>query len=912
MITRIPYLQVLLGLFLCIQLPLYVIAQDNKLESVGKSTNDEETDSLSNSTTIVDAKEFNRGLINNPLQLIQGRISGLMISKSGSNPNEELILRLRGVQTIGASSDPLIVIDGFAGADLSSIDPADIASIEVLKDVAASSIYGIRGGNGVILINTKTGGSGNSGVRYTSAVSFDKVQQNLSYMSAGEYRRLANASDFGSDTNWLEEVTRTGISQVHNLSLFGGGNHTSYYASANYRGVEGIAKNTGFDRISTRLRISNVFLKEKAKIELVLATTNSNQKLGFNDVFRYSVSTNPTLPVYYDGTTGITDVGGYSERDLFDNYNPLSIAEQAINDRNNTLLLGTLRGEFDFEYFIKGLSLSFSYSNQSKSILSGTYFPSTLKYGNGSNNNGVATKSSSQESTNLMEAKVNFRRETTSLDYSLTGGYSFQGFKNDQFDMQGGNFPTDAFGYNNMAAAQDFANGSGYVNSYASSHKLIAFYGLLDLNINDLYFINASARHEGSSRLGQNNKWHLFTALSLGARLDKLLGIGAFDYLNARISVGSAGRIPESSYLSLQRFGPAGYTFQNGSYSPSYSAISNENVDLGPEITHEVDIGFDFSFQNSKIFGSFDWYSRNTKDMILPVQAPVPPNLFGQTFVNLGQIRNKGIELSINWDLVKSKALNYTTNFTLATYNTTVISLSNDQYSFGDKGVLFRGTGGMGGGSRILRIKEGEPFGDFWGPVFNGMISNGMPMFADLNGDGGFCYCNDDRKVIGNAMPDWSLGWGHSISVGKFEINMFFRGVFGHDIFNEYRADYENLESTTVGNWNVVTTRNFNPSIKRAMHSNLHIENASYFKLDNITLGYRLPNIEKLGVSEAQIFITGQNLFTLTKYSGVDSEVRYIDMGRYSGDEDPMVPGIERKNTYFPSRTISFGIHLGF
>ncbi len=874
-----------------------------------------------NAIVRIEESHFNRGLINDPLQLIQGRVAGLIIARPGGDPNGDYVTRLRGVQTISGSAEPLIVIDGFPGASLSSVDPADIENIEVLKDVAASSIYGLRGGNGVILIKTKSGESGRIQTRYSGAVSFDKVQQNLSYMSGEEYRRINGSVDFGQNTDWVEEVTQTGVSQVHNLSISGGTDHTSYYGSFNYRGVEGTAINTGYDRINGRFRLKQTFLQELAKIGLWIASTNDNKQLGFNDVFNYAASTNPTLPVYYQSYPFgyVENIGGFSERQVFDSYNPVSIAKQAVNDNRESIISGGLSGEIDLGSLVQGLGASLIISSQTINNLNGQYFPSTLKYGDGYNRNGFATRSTNKNTSNFSDVRLHYQHKTPKLDYSLAGGYSYQNFVEEQFGMEGGDFLTDAFLYHNMGAAQDFYNiypwgfTPGEVYSYKSSHKLVAFYARGDLSFKEILYINAIARYEGSSRFGQNKKWALFPAISVGFRIDKLLETDAFDLLQARISVGSAGRIPESSYLSLQKFGPAGLMYYNGTTMNSYSPVSNENKDLGPERTREVDIGFDFAVMNGKIRGSFDWYKRNTEDIILPVQVPVPPNLFWDTYVNVAQLKNSGIELSINWNAFNSASFGYSTGLMLATYNTTVLSLSNNAYEYGENGVYFRGSVGPGCGCyETTRVKEGEPLGDFWGYVFTGVDDTGRPEFADLNRDGQFCDCDDDRQVVGNGLPDWSLGWSNKISAGKFDFNIFFRGVFGHDILNEFRLRYENLESTTLGNWNVVNTKHFNPKVKRAVHSDIHVENASYFLLDNITIGYNLPEIPKTGISELKFFITGQNLFTISGYSGVDPEVKYMDSEYYWNQDDPMVPGIERRNIYFPTKTVSVGIQLSF
>jgi iron complex outermembrane receptor protein len=896
-----------------------VYAQEGSVESSeqvssGTQAKDSESNipSLTKATTKVDENGFNQGLINNPLQLIQGRVEGLIIAKPGSDPNGAFVSRIRGIQSIGVSSEPLIVIDGLPGAELSSVDPANIASIEVLKDIASSSLYGIRGGNGVILINTKSGHSGKSRARYRGSISFDMPDQNLSVMSANEYRGIFNNVDFGNNTDWMEEITRTGVSQVHNLSFSGGTERFLFYVAANYRKIEGIIKNSGFESFNGRMNLSSKFLNDRGKIEIMMATTTSTNQLGFNEVFKYAISGNPTLPIKYDGSPGTTNVGGYSERDIFDWFNPMSIIDQSVNNQDNLLLNGSLMLEYDFGSILEGLGSSIYIYNQSQRSIGGSYFPITSKFRNNYyNNRGMAGRTYDHDNNNMIDTRVYLERESSILKYSITGGYTYQYIFNEGFLANGGTFLTDAFLYNNLTAAQDFNTGLGTVASYANSHKLSAFYGLLSLNFNENFFLDASLRYEGSSRLGQDNKWHTFPSLSIGGRLDKLWNISGLDYLMGRISLGKAGRIPESSYLSLQRYDQIGISYQDGEYRPVYGTISNSNPDLGNETTSELNIGVDFAFGSGKINASFDWYTRTTKDMILPMIVPVPPNLYYVKDVNLGELKNSGIELRLDWNLITSPKWNYSTSLAIGTYNTTVISLSSGRSEFGQNGMVYKGDLGRGCGHATHRNKEGEPLGNFWGPVYTGSIMDGMPMMADLNGDGQYCDCDDDMTVIGNGLPDWTLGWGHSMSSGRFEINLFFRGVFGHDLYNEFRFDYENLESSTVGNWNIVNTEYFNPSLRRAMLSDLQVENASFFTLDNISVIYQLPDIPKAGMYELEIFVTGQNLIILTGYSGTDSEVRFTDESYFGRSPDQMVPGIDKENTFLPSKTITLGIRLG-
>jgi iron complex outermembrane receptor protein len=304
--------------------------------------------------------------------------------------------------------------------------------------------------------------------------------------------------------------------------------------------------------------------------------------------------------------------------------------------------------------------------------------------------------------------------------------------------------------------------------------------------------------------------------------------------------------------------------------------------------------------------------------MILPVNVPVPPNLFSQTRVNIGELKSNGFEFAVNWSAVNTSNLTYDLGFNFSTFSTTVESLTSGDLSFGEGGVLFRANFGSPGqnDTETVRVKEGEPLGDLWGPVWDGTTVNvdGVPIFNDLNGDGTVCDCDDDRGVIGNGLPDFSLGWNNSFSLGgRWDANLFFRGSFGHDLLNSYRGFYENLESTTVGNWNIVNTKFFNPDVKKAVVNSIHVESASFFKLDNMSIGYHFDMSNSSAFSNIRLYVAGQNLFTITDYTGIDPEVRYVDTGENEDDDDDALsPGIERRNTYFTTRTFTIGLSIGF
>ncbi len=883
----------------------------------------QEKKELTSAVTSVKSEDFNRGTVNDPAQLLQGKVAGLNIAKAGNDPNGGFNIRLRGIASFGANTEPLVVIDGVIGGSLSTVDPNDIHSIDVLKDGSAAAIYGSRGGSGVILITTKTGKSGRVVVEYNGSAAVETIGRTIKVMSSDEYRQIPGAVDFGSNTDWLKEVTDNGNYQVHNLSLAGGSGGTAYRASFNIRDADGIAIKSGFTQLNGRFNLTQKALKDKATFTFNLSTTRKDAQYGFLESLRYAIISNPTMPVHdsrmaADSPTGGGEFGGYAERGIFDYFNPVGIAELNKSDGTDSRLLASLRAEYDFSDLLPGLRAAAFYSQQNESEIRGQYFDKTSKWG-GYNRNGLANRLTNQRSTQLFETTINYDKEIGNADLAILGGYSYQYFFNEGFGMQGGNFLTNAFTYNNMGAALDFAKGLGQVVSYANSNKLVAFFGRANLNIGGNYFVSASARYEGSSRFGANNKWGLFPAVSAGVTLSNLIDIPTVNSLKLRGSYGVTGNQPANSYASLQRFGQQGNFYYNGSYGPSYGPVSNANPDLKWETKAEIDFGLDFAMLDNRLTGTADYYTRETKDLLLNVNVPVPPNLFGQTLVNIGTLKNHGFELSLNYLAINNAKTTWTTGINFATMQTKVVSLHSGDLSVGEGGILYRANMGSPGQNttNLVRVKEGETLGQLWGPIQEGVNADGTLIFKDINGDGKFCNCDDDRTVVGNGLPKLTVGWNNSFIFGKFDATVFIRGSFGHDLVNSYRGFYENTEPTTVINYNIVNTSHFDPAIKKAAVNSIHVEKADFVKLDNMSIGYNF-GMQGKAVHKFRIYVAGQNLFVITKYTGVDPEVRYVDTndvnpnGFFPAQPDPLAPGVERRGTYFTTRTYTVGVNLSF
>jgi len=879
----------------------------------------QEKKEITSAVASVKSEDFNRGTVNDPAQLLQGKVAGLSITRPGGDPNGGFNIRLRGISTFGANTEPLIVIDGVIGASLSTVDPNDIASMDVLKDGSAAAIYGTRGGSGVILITTKSGKAGRVNVDYNASLAVESVANSIDFMSASEYAKVPGAKNFGNNTDWLDVVTSPGRSHVHNIAVSGGTAKTTYRASVNLRDATGVAINSGFQQLNTRLNLTQKALNNRATFSVNLTTTTKDAEYGFKESLRYAIVANPTMPVW-DGTTTSATAGGrfagYAERDIFDFFNPLSIAKQNKNEGKDIRVLANIRGDYDFDDFVKGLRLSVSYSQQDESDLRGQYYAKTSKF-RGFGRNGLAGRQTNQRNNKLFETTLNYVKDFEGVNMTLLGGYSYQEFFNEGFGAEGGNFLTDAFTYNNLGAALDFKNGLGSVYSYANSNKLVAFFGRANLNFKNNFFVSASARYEGSSRFGANEKFGLFPALSAGVNLSNLVTIPAVNSLKIRGSYGLTGTQPGDSYISLQRFGPAGSFFYNGSFVNSYAPVSNANPNLKWETKAEYNFGADFALFDSRLTGTLDYYNRTTRDLYLLKNVPVPPNLASQTLLNIGELNNSGLELSLNYNVISNSNFSWTTGGNFGTINMKVNKLTSEELPDGDTFYL-AGMGAPGQNAfTLVRVKEGTEFGQLWGPIQEGVNANGTPKFKDLDGNGSYCDCDADKTVIGNGLPTLTFGFNNNLKFGNWDANFFFRGALGHEILNSYRGFYENTEGTTVDNYNVVNTKYYNPAIKKAAVNNTHVEKADFLRLDNATIGYNVQLGEGSMINKLRLYLSGQNLFTVTGYTGIDPEVRWADQidgdgGGGPGGVDPFSPGIERRSTYFTTRVLTLGLNLSF
>ncbi len=871
----------------------------------------QKTREVTSSITSVKAEDFNKGNVNDVSQLLQGKVAGLVIARPGSNPNGDFSIRLRGLSSTGASTEPLVVIDGVLGGDLNSIEPQDIASIDVLKDGSAAAIYGTRGAAGVILVTTKRGVPGQTKVEYTGQLSMDVLDRAPDVLSADEYVAFGGGTDLGGDINWFDELTQTGQSHTHNLSLSGGTSSTTYRVSGNFRDVQGIAKTTGFDRFNLRANVTQKALNDRLKITANISSTTEDAGLGFDEAFRYATIFNPTTPFVRDeNNASFSRWDGYYQQVLFDYYNPVAIIEQNVRERNTKTLATNIRGDYDFT---DAFSVGVLYSSQRSNAVFSEFWDQN-SFLTGENAGGQATKRDDESQDQLFRLEARYNTELSgNTELSFLAGYEYQDFEFSGFGATGGRFLTDAFQFNNLGAASDFNNGLGSVFSYKNTNKLISFFGRANLNFDDKFFVTASLRRDGSSRFGDENKWGLFPAVSAGADLVKVAGLSGFDQLKVRIGYGQTGQNVGQSLLALQRFGPTGNFFFNGEFVPSFGPVSNPNPDLKWERKTDLNFGIDFAVMDYKLTGSLDIYRSKTDDGIFLFNVPQPPNLFNQTNFNVAELENSGVELALNYNIGLGADKSWTVSFSAARQITPkLISLSDEARGVSIGGFIDGANLGSPGqnGTPLVRLQENADLGQLWGLVINEdkpVNDDGTWNFQDVDGDG---VQDDisDRAVIGNGFPAWTLGLGNSLNLGNLDLNVFFRGVLGHDLINTFRAFYE--APGQISAYNILRTSGDIPNlVDQPQFSSRHVENASFLKLDNLTVGYTLDagNLPS-GMSKVRLFLTGQNLLTITGYSGVSPEPRLDDK---SSSFRALAPGIDRRNEYFSSRTFTFGVNIG-
>lgn len=870
---------------------------------------------LTSAISTVKPEEFNRGAIVDPAQLLQGKVAGLNITASG-NPNAPAAVILRGASTLNSSQSPFYVIDGIPGADISILAPDDIATFDVLKDAAATAIYGNRAANGVIMVTTKRGRKGQATVSYAGYVGLEKVAKRLEMMNADELRNLLTtngqaftpADDKNANTDWQKEVQReSATSHNQNLSISGGSEKTVYNASINYAKKEGIMRFSNLDRVIVRLALEQTAINDKVKFGLMLNNSSSkaNNVPYLNTVLTQMIRYLPVSPVRNAD-------GSYFENfATVNSYNPVAMMEQSQDNTKTNNLTGSFTTNVKLPF---GLTYDLNISYQNSTTLHGEYYNSYFsRYSALANfgTNGLALRNSYQNTTKVLETFFTWNKRFGEHSLNAVLGYSWQESEfGDGFQTTSTNFPVDNIGYNNLALSNPYAIAPFRVNFGADGIyqevRLISDFARVNYNFKNKYLLQASVRRDGSSVFGANNKWGYFPSVGASWRLiqEKFMADQQlFSDLKLRVSYGVTGNSTGfNAYTAQIMSGSLGTFYNNGSQVAAYGPTQADNPDLEWERTSMTNIGLDFALWKGIISGSIEVYDKNTKGMIYGYN--VNPALIptGRITANGGSMNNKGIELTLSASPVNTGKFKWTTTFNASHNRNEITSLTNPLFAGGDSVRITVPNGQGQTGSSIQILKSGKPVGQFFTLDYAGKDANGISQYYNSKGVLTITpLIGTDYKYLGNPQPKLLAGWSNSFSYGNWDLNFFLRGSFGNKIFNATRADLFRPSTAQYSNILKDAAAESITDVNVFKYSSRFIESGTYVRMDNATLAYNFRNLGK-AIRSVRLYVSGNNLFVITNYTGIDPEI----------SQGGLSPGYDNNNFYPRTRTILFGANVTF
>ena len=868
----------------------------------------QEKKEITSAVVSLDAKEFNQGNINNPSQLLQGKVPGLSVSGKGSDPNGRPAIRLRGISTIGANTEPLIVIDGVIGASLDNVDPNDIESVNVLKDGSAAAIYGSRGSSGVILVTTKSGKAGQVKVNYNVYGAMDTKARLLPILNRDEFIALGGNELSDGSTDWIDEVTRDAFSQVHNLSVSGGTESTTFRIAANVRDIDGILEKSGFEQVNFRANLNHSAINDRLNFTFNFSTTQRNQNNSFPEALRYAQLYNPTAPVF-------DAEGNYFQVVVFDNFNPRGIID--LNQNVGKRKTFNYNGKVDFEV-IDGLTVTANIAQQLGSGIDGEYYPGTSFY-RGFNRSGLAIRRAEDRTFTLFESYATYMKRFGNLNMTLSAGYSYQQEQFEDFRVEVGGIPVDDVGFNALEWAAEIRQDNRLsLESAGNESEIVAQFARANFSWDEAVFLNASVRREGSTKLGEDNQYGIFPAVGLGVNLNRYLEIPALNQLKVRAGYGVTGALPRDIGLSTPTYN-VNYTEVDGQLVPNFTQARAANPDLKWEVKSEINFGIDLSTSDDKLTASVDIYTRNISDFI--IERAVDPGEFGAStrFENAGELKTNGFEVALNYKAIETADFSWNPGIVMSSYNSVLESFVQEEQMQAELGAP-----GLNG-TFMVRVKEGEEIGQIWGPVFEGVADDGGIVYQDVNGDGqlktgqGDALADDgDFALLGNGLPDLELGFTNQIRYKRWDLNAFFRGAFGHSLVNTARNFYEPRVPGSINSYNRINTELAIDDLEVAAFHSLYVEKADFFKLDNITLGYNFDVSNVSWLSNFRAYANVQNAFIITGYTGIDPEPALQDFGAVDNGGRPAInpnvlaPGIDRRNNYFLTRTFTVGLSASF
>ena len=913
-----------------------VLAEDSETldEVVVVGYGSQKKGEITSSVTSVKASDFNKAPVVNPMQLVEGRVAGLTVSRGSTDPNGEVKVQMRGASSLKGSNEPLVIIDGMPGnmTSLNAIAPEDIEAIDVLKDGSAAAIYGTRGNNGVIIVSTRRPQAGTTQVDYSGYIMHEAVYKRPEILNGDEFvaygkeTNNANIRDFGGRDNHYDALlNKSNFTHVHNLTATGGNGKTNYRASLNYKKNDGMIRNTSRETINGSIAVNHRAFDDKLQLSFNLANSfvkvdavsDDVDKVG--DIPNYgilyqAIRINPTMPIYKEDGSFWETYSGYED------FNPVARIYQRTKKKEFKNLLANFKAQYEI---IPGLTAAAFFAMEKNDALTNDYSmrEEYSQYKDGTN--GRAKKEYYQNTNRTTEWTANYNTSINGV-HNITGllGYSYQDFEYEQFSAENKNFLTDVFGTNNLEAGGYLKDGKAEMKSKKETSKLIAFFARANYNYDGKYMASASIRREGSTKFGANNKWAWFPSVSAGwmiSREDFMESQEVFDVLKFRAGFGITGSLPTDPYMSLATYGTGAgaWNAYTGSWlTATYGPNINPNPDLKWEKTGQFDVGFEIGFWQNRLSFDVAYYNKKTTDLLL--DCPIPHTTgFTTVYKNIGSVRNQGMDLMISARPVQTQDFNWSSTINLNFNKNKILQL-------GDNNEDIEMNSWVGGSESILRV--GENMSSFYG-------YRRLGVYTEEDFNNGLCEKNqigrakrtDKKEIIGKGMPDWTGSWINNFSYKNFDLTMDLQFVWGVETMQQfYHSTYDRF-GITNGLSNILYDA-YNGSNPNTMQQAVYlcnsghagqdttvdsqwIANGSYLRCNMLQLGYTFDSnvISKIGLSALRLYASANNLFLITAsdFTGYDPE------GTSQGDSNKFGQNMVFFS-YPRARTFTFGVNVTF
>ncbi|MBL4678441.1 MAG: TonB-dependent receptor [Mucilaginibacter sp.] len=850
---------------------------------------------LTGAVTTLGTKDLNPGPITNPLQQLAGRAAGVNVSQTGSEPGTSPSVRIRGITSLIGGNDPLVVVDGIQGNMdlLKQLPPSEIESVDVLKDASATAIYGSRGAPGVIIVTTKKSKAGKTSLEYNATASVDVNSKTLKVLNADQWWEQAQLynvpaeTNHGSSTNWKDLLQQTGSTQNHTVAFGGGADKFNYRASLTNIAQTGTVINSKYKNNIGRLTATQKALDDRLTLTMNLTSgindaTYSPPSIGraafTSGLFNNTYVARPTDPVLNP------DGSYYTDPNVFQYINPYAVAKTVINQVHEDALFGSLRADLQLT---KGLTAGWFGSWRRVNTNTGYYLPAKSTVPSAIDNNGIANISNSHTDEKLTDISLNYKVDFGQHHLDAVAVYEYQSQTYNGNFAQAKGFINDLATYNAMQLGDLTKVTPGDISSYKNDRNLVSFLGRVNYSFANRYLLTASFRRDGSSVFGANHKWGDFPSASLAWRIDQedfMKNQHIFSTLKLRGGYGVTGNqqglLPQGS---IRLVGYAGATYFGGQQITNYFVSQNENADLRWETRKQTNLGADFGFLNDRLTAAVDVFTATTSNLLFNYTVPQPPYPYGSIKANVGSLLNKGLEVSLAYQVIRNSNTTLTLAGNASFLKNRVLNLS------GSINGIQQNTDYIPWGANAYLIK-GQPVGTFNIIKHLGKDASNSETVVDQDGNGIIDQGNQspDRVLSGQALPKYTFAFTPSFSYKNFDASMVWRGSGGNKIYNAIRANLSYFEN--LGKANVLQSAVLLGLYHSQYGSDLWLEDGSFIRWENLNVGYRI-NTKSKYISSLRLSLTGSNLLVITKYSGADPEL-IADGGSTMGVDNGTYPRV--------------------